>query len=74
MARSTYIYIVERRVGHMTLAAFTVKWEMVEWLYRRPGNSKSEVQIFRFRDNGDYLDFVEITSDVFPLPVRDLDG
>ncbi len=51
MARSTYIYVVERYVDYSgetyaVTAAFTVKHEMQTWLDRNPG----DYRIWRMSD------------------------
>ncbi|MEE9596433.1 MAG: hypothetical protein V3V96_06620 [Acidiferrobacterales bacterium] len=66
MARSTYIYVVYSPIARQILAAFTVKHELLNWLWARPGNEGS-VHILRFRDGQGYNEGVNITSDVFPL-------
>ncbi len=60
MARSTYIYLVLS--NNKPVAAFTVKYEMEEFVW----NYQYAVNILRFRDNGDETDLpVDITGEFY---------
>jgi hypothetical protein len=48
MARSTNIYVVEQT--GVTVAAFTVKHEMVTWLHRLTETERRDMTVWRVRD------------------------
>lgn len=63
MARSTYVYVVQRLVGMPVLAVFTVKHELITWMQKRPGQ-RGVCQILRFRDGEGYAIWTVITHDI----------
>jgi hypothetical protein len=65
MPRSSYIYTVQRHANPPVLAAFTVKYELVNWMADRP-DMRGCVTITRHRD-GDtegYISGVVISPDI----------